>query len=284
MLIDESRRRQAELEKSIYEMAKEPLEDAELRKQAIKFKSIYTSNFRHNYSGFYPLILDIAKDDNGYNLEYLSNNIEQLRLLVEKDYVNGEKEFKGLYMPLSKLSDHLNLEVARYNYYAVSQEEMKDIVKKNQDMQKTLSDAQDALSDAKERAANMQTEYTTILGIFAAIVLAFTGTITFSSSVLENIHQASIYRLLLIILTIGFVAINIVWLLMDFIVKINAKRLSEQKDTPSNNSRKGFFIKYWKIFAINIIIILGIIFTCISYKYNWFNTEQKMTQYIQQQR
>lgn len=150
MLIEESRRRQAELENIILEMAMKPLEDNDLRKIAIKFKELYTCNFRHNYSGFYPLILDVSKDENEYNLEFLSVNIEQLRILVETDYVNGEKEFKGLYMPLSKLSDHLNLEIARYNHYSQSEIETRNLVKKNQELQKTLSDAQEALKDTKE--------------------------------------------------------------------------------------------------------------------------------------
>ena len=39
-----------------------------------------------------------------------------------------------------------------------------------------------------------QREYIAILGIFAAVVLAFTGGIAFSTSVLNNVAKASIYR------------------------------------------------------------------------------------------
>ena len=77
----------------------------------IKFKALYSNNFRHNYSEFFPLIVEIAKNENNYSLDYLSNNLEAMRLLVENDYVAGEKEFKGLYQPLMKLSDHINLEI-----------------------------------------------------------------------------------------------------------------------------------------------------------------------------
>ena len=40
-----------------------------------------------------------------------------------------------------------------------------------------------------------QREYISILGIFAAVVLAFTGGIAFSTSVLKNINTVSVYRI-----------------------------------------------------------------------------------------
>lgn len=267
LLIEESRRRQEELENSIYEMAKFPMEEDGLREIAVKLKGLYTNNFRHSYSQFYPLIIGIAKEEKEYNLDFLSENLENIRILVEKDYFEGEKEFKGLYNPLSKLSDHLNLEIARYNHYTVSENSTKDILQQNKKMENTLQEAQKALDDSKKRAENMQTEYTTILGIFAAIILAFTGTITFSSSVLENIHQSSIYRLIIITLIIGFVAFNIIAILIEFIVKINKKEL-----LTDTTSKSGFMNT--KVIAFDIIVIIGIVITCLAYRYDWFEKKQ----------
>ena len=82
----------------------------------------------------------------------------------------------------------------------------------------------------------MQTEYTTILGIFAAIILAFTGSFSFSSSVLENIHQASVYRLIIITLIVGFVTFNIICALFDFITRINNKKWPPNKSLSSVKS------------------------------------------------
>ncbi len=100
----------------------------------------------------------------------------------------------------------------------------------------------------------MQKEYITILGIFASIVLAFTGGIVFSSSVLENIHKSSIYRISIIAFIIGLVFFNLIWLLMDFIRDINGKVIR----------------KKWLWLMVNLILIGGIIGTCFSYKYGWF--------------
>ncbi len=69
----------------------------------------------------------------------------------------------------------------------------------------------------------MQKEYITILGIFAAIVLEFTGGMAFSSSVLENIDKSLIYRIILVVCVIGLILFNVMWLLIDFIRDINGK-------------------------------------------------------------
>ena len=74
MLIDESRRRQSELIKLLKEMALTCMDDTAIRTVVIKFKALYSDGFRHNYSEFFPLIVELSKDDNEYSLEYISNN------------------------------------------------------------------------------------------------------------------------------------------------------------------------------------------------------------------
>ncbi|MCQ2743479.1 MAG: hypothetical protein MJ230_01605 [bacterium] len=70
---------------------------------------------------------------------------------------------------------------------------------------------------------NIEKDNITILGIFAAILLAFVGGITFSSSVLENIDKVSIYRLTLVIDLLAFILTNTINILLKFILKINNK-------------------------------------------------------------
>ena len=265
-------------------MSQSILEGDDLHEVGKKLTEIYENDFRHSYSQFFPLIVTIAKVEKGEdNLDYLSNNLESIRNLVEQDFYKGEVEFKGLYLPLSKLSDHLNLEIARYNHYSVSEQRTRDLIARSKDTEDTLSDAKAELeelsersSNAKakleelsERASNMQTEYTTILGIFAAIILAFTGSITFSSSVLNNIDKSSVYRLIIITLIIGFVFFNTVCVLIDFIIKINEKKIS-------SGNEKSFWSKNWKVIAFDLIVILGIILTCCAYKCDWLTKEASL--------
>lgn len=47
MLIEESCRRQNVLKDFLYKMASNCMEESEIRKIAISFKALYSSNFRH---------------------------------------------------------------------------------------------------------------------------------------------------------------------------------------------------------------------------------------------
>ena len=81
----------------------------------------------------------------------------------------------------------------------------------------------DAKLDLHKEIKGIEKEYISILGIFAAIVLAFVGGITFSSTVLQNIGKVSIYRLLVVVVMLAFVIVNVIWLLIKFIAEINDK-------------------------------------------------------------
>lgn len=84
---------------------------------------------------------------------------------------------------------------------------------------------EDTKLNLKDEIRGIEKEYISILGIFASIVLAFVGGITFSSSVLQNIGSVSIYRLLLVVLILACVLVNIIWMLVHFIMQINGKNI-----------------------------------------------------------
>lgn len=100
----------------------------------------------------------------------------------------------------------------------------------------------------------IEKKYITILGIFAAIVLAFVGGITFSSSVLQNMASVSVYRLFLVIDFLGFVLINVIYLLMKFIFVIN------------DHDTEVFKIRCVNIaLAVIATLIIGAYFLCTLY-------------------
>lgn len=141
---------------------------------------------------------------------------------------------------------------------AVSDDSKKLIVKIYDHFQLALHQIENAnnifansIEDAKEnlqkQIKGVEKEYITILGIFASIVLAFVGGITFSTSVLQNISGISVFRLLLIVDFLAFVLINVIYILVKFIFTINEK------------DAKLFNVKMLNIacIVIAIIIIIG---------------------------
>lgn len=80
----------------------------------------------------------------------------------------------------------------------------------------------------KENLNKQQTQYITILGIFASIVLAFVGGLVFSTSALSNIDKASIYCLLFVVAFIALFFGNILYFLFDFLSKIAIQTQEKQ--------------------------------------------------------
>ena len=113
----------------------------------------------------------------------------------------------------------------------------------------------DSIEEAKEnlqkQIKGVEKEYISILGIFAAIVLAFVGGITFSASVLQNISAVSVFRLLLVVDFLAFVLINVIYILVKFIFTINEKNA-----------------KLFNIKALNIACLVIAIIIVISWMFN----------------
>lgn len=82
---------------------------------------------------------------------------------------------------------------------------------------------EEAKENLQKQIKGVEKEYISILGIFAAVVLAFVGGITFSTSVLQNISAVSVFRLLLVVDFLAFVLINVIYILVKFIFMINEK-------------------------------------------------------------
>lgn len=232
MLIDEAKRRQGELIQILKEMASSYMDDDAIRTVVIKFKSLYSNGFRHDYSEFFPLIVEFSKDDNEYNLDYLSNNLQTARSLVEQDFVADEKEFKGLYKPLLKLSNHLNLEIGRYSYYSISEQQVKDLQTRNHKLQSELRDttakleeATMQLNEAGKKVSSVQTELISVLSIFAAIVLTFSGSMSLLGNAFTGMQGTRFFKAAFFVLLCGFILCNTIFLMMYLVGKITGRNI-----------------------------------------------------------
>ncbi len=243
----------------------------------VRLESIYYNynkeNFRHYYSDIFSTLSLIDGDSSLGSLDVLAQNIQT----IKDGYVPKNNDENGEIIDISKeivkLYDHTNLDIARINYTKTMTNETMSELAKNRllvtNLENNVRESEDSLKElsnqtiedlkqlsrkVQDRQEDMQKEYITILGIFAAIVLAFTGGIVFSSSVLENIDKSSIYRITLIAFIIGLVFFDLIWLLIDFIRDINGKVIR----------------KKWILIFVNLILIGGIVGVCLSFKFAWF--------------
>ncbi|MBR0315816.1 MAG: hypothetical protein IJQ99_03045 [Synergistaceae bacterium] len=98
---------------------------------------------------------------------------------------------------------------------------------------------------------NLEREYITILGIFAAIILAFVGSFTFSTSVLNNIDKIPFVRLLIVVCTLWLAFYKMMLLLVNFLREINDKQSSPH---PSKKNIIHFLIIFSFIFGAGMFI------------------------------
>lgn len=54
---DVLKRKQAALREYLYDMALSCMDESQLRQMLTKLKSIYSNDFRHSYSEFFPMIV-----------------------------------------------------------------------------------------------------------------------------------------------------------------------------------------------------------------------------------
>ncbi len=303
MSIETSKAKQDQLDALIEELSQSFYSEEELVPYADRLNEIYADGFRHFYSAFYYDIKEIMRRIMcGAEIDgVLIDNLHRLRILVEEAQENPEtaQNYCNLSESLPKLVDHINLELARFQTIIQSEQRYKDLIQKNEGLERqvqqaieeitkaktTLQDSQHEYSELEKKLKktssdldsaqtnidetqkkaektekdlqNSQREYVTILGIFAAVVLAFTGGIAYSTSVLENLHQASIYRILGISLLIGFVLFNLVYLLLSFILVI-----TDNRNTKPDKDRRSFW-------AVNGILGIALVLTLIGWIYGW---------------
>lgn len=247
-----------------------------------KLEEIYYNcdkdNFRHYYSDIFSTLSLINGDPSIGSLDILAQNIQAIKDGYAPKNADENGQLIDISKEILKLYDHTNLDIARINYTTTMVGETKSELAKTkvlvEKLEAKIKDAEDHLKnvsdqnieevkvmakDIKSSQKDMQKDYITILGIFASIILAFTGQFAFSSSILENIGSSTVYRLVLVALIIGLVFFNLIWILIDFIKEICGKNISMKP------KRK------WSMFGfVNIILVVGIIATCFSYKFDWF--------------
>lgn len=122
----------------------------------------------------------------------------------------------------SEISNYVfSLEMAQRGVFATNLEKL---------LLYSLNDKNNVAEDSKKLIIKIYDHFQLALhqienvnNIFAAIVLAFVGGITFSTSVLQNIAAVSEYKLLLVVDFLAFVLINVIYILVKFIFAINEK-------------------------------------------------------------
>lgn len=224
---------------------KEGLKEDDVRKYIATFQEIYQDGFRHMYSDVFSIVARVYQDD-AAAVHSLSNNIRDIYNAVNQSE-NNDAQSK-LRINIKKLYDHVNLDVTRMQYTKDRFDEWdKQQDKERRRIASQMKELEDKAGSMQRNAENMQRDYVTILGIFAAILITFVAGMTFSSSILNNIDKVSIYRLTFVMLMIALMLFNLLQVLIDFIRKM------QNHDIETRSEQKLFCSK---AFIINVVLFL----------------------------
>lgn len=219
-------------------------------------------SFRHFYSDIFSVLTSLKNHEKPGSSDILGQNLSVIR----QDYhaINTDENGKPIDISyaIRKLYDHVSLDMARMGYSdaedrKLSQKESLSIIQAQVNAARAATESVQAqLATQENKLKNVQKEYIAILGIFASIVLAFTGGIAFSTSVLQNLHAVSVYRITGAILLIGIVLTNILYGLFYYV-----DRLVNKPDTR----------KIKPLLIANAILIIFLIVMCIGW---WFGVAE----------
>lgn len=280
MYSDEKRTRQEKLTKCIYGLSERLLDEegGEIKQIADKLALIYSDDFRHSYSDFFPVVLKIFETDNTYSQDYLLDNLQKIRDLLETDYSEGKNQYKDVFSQFVKLCEHLNLQVSQLIYFSSTEEKVNDANMNLENATKNLNKANDALEEANKKANSMQTELIAVLSIFAAIVITFSGGLELLGNAVTAVcsDAVNIYRLTLICLIVGFVFFNTVFLMMYLVAKITDRSIYAKCKTkdctcvkngiPECTGIKKLRRRLPYVFYFNIFLILCIVSDIIVWR------------------
>ncbi len=269
MDLEEENQKRSEFKQLLLDLSKEPdaLENKKNREEIYKkVESIYAPNtkgetFRHFYSDIFSTLTRIKNEKELGDTQLLGQNVCLLYEDYKKEREQNNQIGYSVSRNLCKLYDHLNLDISRLDYSEGKDKEtaqeasIKDLKAKINVLENSIKEATSKAKEAEEKGEevkkelkDLQKEYVAILGIFSGIVLSFTAATAFSSSVFENMHQSSIYRVILVTLVIGIVLINVFYVLFNFVGQLSdqGQRVKDLKTLVISN-------------IILIILIVGVI-------------------------
>lgn len=276
-LSGESKQRE-EFRSILFELAKsqEFLQDAYDRSIMYKrLESLYDAEpnekrFRHFYTDIFSVLTQIQQNSELGDINILGQNLDVIRNGYQpKNKAPDGERMIDVSDAIKKLYDHVNLDIARITYSDAADRQisgessLENLQSQINLLQRELEQAHNRIKEdydgvekkileVDKKLNHSQKEYIAILGIFAAVVLAFTGGIAFSTSVLNNIAQASIYRTVFVALVIGLVLINVLFGLFYYI-----------------NFLVGRSGKLFPLIISNIVFIILLVMTVFSWNFGW---------------
>lgn len=184
------------------------------------FDGLYRNkDFRYRYSDVTGMLTERLKSSPNEEFDQLVPValVALSTMIVELRDHAGRSRRESAFKALSKLGDHVALEVQRMQYLT-SQNERNET--RAGELSEDVAKVERRLKKASSSAKSMQKEYIAILGIFSAAVLVANGGFSLAASAAQASVGLQFSQLLSLVALIGLVLFNVLAALFTFIGKI----------------------------------------------------------------
>lgn len=206
--------------------------------------------FRHYYSDIFPCLVNIENSQDK-DMDIL---VQNLKVLLEK---YRKRKDIDISQSLRKLYDHVSLDMARIRYISAlvddskGDKEIQGVHARINQLESSIDQANKTIKSGASKLENVQKEYIAILSIFASIILAASGGITFSAEAISNISDENIWNLLFVFAFITWLFLNLLFLLMYYIGSLLDKDLDNK-----------YYLTYTNI-VMFLIVLVTMIVKCV---------------------
>ena len=157
MPIENSNDKQRLLNEIISALSKDIIDKNEMQSYLDKLAQIYDGGFKHKYSDFYHTIVDVFKDDNNMDSEFLLTNLYELSAYFEQPDI--DPKYINIKKPFTKLCDHLNLQISQFNYYNITNNRIMTVNNDLEQLQKAVKDTEQLLKESRTKLAETEVKY-----------------------------------------------------------------------------------------------------------------------------
>ena len=194
-----------------------------------ELKNIYDGEYRHSYAQISRNMFYLDFDERETVSSGLDNVIFKLVELEQKE----PSTYSSIRKSVVKLKDHIDLEIMRYNLNDEANDRLETAFESAEELNKTTSFLSDEVVelqgkswDFQNKMESLNTQSITILSIFAGLVFVFTGGLSFISTALQILNDASVYKLTFVLSLIGMLMFDLIFLFFYMIAKLTDKNIS----------------------------------------------------------
>lgn len=214
--------------------------------------STYVDNYDEFNIVYYSVISNTIFFDERFKKEDFYSNIESFLSKVSNSYrVMKERndseidKMAVIYRFAIKMFEHVSLAATQVDKISGSIiiETEKAVQETKKEVNTTLKEQSDKdKEEIKKYYKGLEKDSITIMGMFVAIVLAFTGSVIIPTNLVNNAANIEPAKLVLLLSGVAFIFINLLYQLIRFLLIINEKSES--------------ITKLYDISVVNVILII----------------------------